>query len=275
MEYVEVQGASIPKIGLGTWMLGGESCREIVEKALVLGYRLFDTAQSYDNESKVGAGILAGLGQLGIDRDELWVTTKLSQDNLSRARVEPSVHDSLRRLGLEYVDELLIHWPSTEVPLRETLEAMTDLVEKGYVRHVGVSNFTPPLLEEALQIAPILSNQVELHPFLAQDRLLAIAERHELALAAYSPLARGRVARDPVLAEIARARGKTAPQVALRWLTQHANVYATPKAASEEHLRENLDIFDFELSADEANRVAHLARGERLIDPEWAPDWDR
>lgn len=275
MEYVEVQGASIPKIGLGTWMLEGERCREIVELALVIGYRHIDTAQAYGNEAKVGAGIMAGIGQLGIDRDELFVTTKLSTDNLTRDRVKRSALESLRHLGLDEIDLLLIHWPSDRVPLRETLEAMMRLQDERLVRAIGVSNFTPALLEEALEIAPILVNQIEHHPYLAQDRLLALTERRDVCLAAYSPLARGRVAKDSVLAAIGERHGKTASQVALRWLTQHRNVCAIPKAASERHLRENLDIFDFEVSADEAHRITQLERGERLIDPAWAPEWSR
>ncbi len=275
MEYVEVQGASIPKIGLGTWMLEGERCREIVEQALVVGYRHIDTAQMYENEPKVGAGILAGINQLGIERDDLWITTKLGLDNLTRDRVKRSTQESLKHLALDYVDLLLIHWPSDRVPLRETLEAMMHLQHDGLVRYLGVSNFTPSLLEEAMEIAPILVNQIEYHPFLGQDRRRAIADRNELCLTAYSPLARGRVPKNEVLRDIGERYGKSATQVALRWLTQQRNVCAIPKGSSVEHLKEDFDIFDFELSADEANRIDRLERGERLIDPEWAPEWGR
>lgn len=275
MEYVEVQGASIPKIGLGTWRLEGESCREIVEMALAIGYRHFDTAQAYENEAKVGAGLLAGIGQMGIERDELWVTTKLAMDNLTRDRVHKSTHESLKHLALEPIDLLLIHWPSDRVPLRETLSAMMELVDEGLVRYVGVSNFPPALLDEALSMAPIVADQVEYHPFLAQDRLRAMCEHHDVCLTAYTPLASGRVAEDDTLRRIGERYGKSATQVALRWLTQQRNVAAIPKASSEEHLRANLDIFDFELSADDARAVESLARGERLIDPSWAPDWGR
>lgn len=273
MEHVEVQGAKIPKIGLGTWMLEGRQCREMVERALALGYRHIDTAQGYGNEAEVGAGLAAAMKRGGIDRDELFVTTKLAMDNLTRERVGPSARASLERLGLDRLDLLLIHWPSESVPLRETLEAMQRLVEEGLVRHLGVSNFTLALLEEARSIAPILANQVEHHPFLAQDRLLEIAEQTELCLTAYSPLARGRVERSDVLRSIGEQHGKSASQVALRWLIQHPNECAIPKASSEAHLRANLDVFDFTLSDAEMRRISGLARGERLIDPAWAPRW--
>lgn len=275
MDYVEVQGASIPKIGLGTWELEGERCREIVEMALALGYRHFDTAQMYANEAKVGAGLLAGIGQMGIERDDLWVTTKLGLDNLTRDRVRRSTHESLKHLALDQVDLLLIHWPSDRVPLRETLEAMMELSSEGLVRYVGLSNFTPSLLEEALSIAPILCNQVEYHPLLAQDDMRTICETHELCLAAYSPLARGRVAKNETLRDIGEKYGKSASQVALRWLTQHRNVCAIAKGSTEAHLRANLDVFDFELTAEDVHRIGALARGERIVDPEWAPDWGR
>ncbi|HJL18558.1 MAG TPA: aldo/keto reductase [Sandaracinaceae bacterium LLY-WYZ-13_1] len=269
MEYVDVGGARIPKIGLGTWQLTGEACRDVVEKAIAAGYRHIDTAQMYENEAKVGAAIAAS----GVDRDALWVTTKLGLDQVSADAVGRSTHDSLRRLGLDYVDLLLIHWPSEEVPLRETLGAMQRLQETGEVRHLGVSNFTPSLLEEARELAPIVCNQVEYHPFLSQDALRTLCDRHELMLTAYSPLARGEVAKNETLRAIGERHGKSAVQVGLRWLTQQKNVAAIPKTSDPDHLKANLEIFDFELDADDANRIAKLARGERLIDPSWAPEW--
>lgn len=270
MHYVEIQGEQVPKIGLGTWMLEGDACRAVVERALELGYRHIDTAQAYGNESKVGGALETS----GIDRDEIFLTTKIAFDNLRRDAVLRSAHESRRRLASEYVDLLLVHWPSPDVPLGETLEAMMELQEDGVTRHVGVSNFPPSLLEEALTIAPILAVQVEYHPFLAQHRLLAMCRRADLMLTAYSPLARGRVAKEPVLQEIGERHGKTAAQVALRWLVQQTDVAAIPKASSEEHLRDDIDVFDFALSLDEVHRVDGLARGERLIDPEWAPRWE-
>ncbi|MEC7525971.1 MAG: aldo/keto reductase [Myxococcota bacterium] len=271
MEYVEVQGARVPKLGLGTWQLEGDECRRIVEAAIGMGYRHIDTAQAYENEAKVGAAIAAS----GVDRDELWVTTKVWMDNAAADAVVKSTHDSLRRLGLDHVDLLLIHWPSQEVPLSETLGAMEKLVRSGEARYIGVSNFTPSLLEESLELAALQCVQVEHHPYLAQDRIRQMAERHELMLTAYSPLARGEVNDDDTLKAIGEETGKTPAQVTLRWLTQHRNVAAIPKSSSKEHLKANLEVFDFELDAGQANRIAKLAEGKRLIDPDFAPQWER
>ena len=157
--------------------------------------------------------------------------------------------------------------------MRETLEAMREVQEEGVTRFLGVSNFTPELLDEALTLAPLSCIQVEYHPFLGQERLLAMARQKDLMLTAYSPLARGRVANDQVLRRIGERHGKNPVQVALRWLIQQHGVSAIPKASSEDHLRSNLDIFDFELSHDEVLQIRGLERGERLIDPEWAPPW--
>lgn len=269
MEYVDVQAESVPKIGLGTWQMTGDECRGAVERALELGYRHIDTAQAYQNEAMIGAAIETS----GLERDEIFLSTKLGLDNLRRDDVIRTAHDSRRRLAVDYIDLLMIHWPSEEVPLSETLEAMMRLQEEGTIRYIGVSNFTPSLLEEAMGIAPIMAVQVEYHPFLAQHRLLAICRQRELMLTAYSPLARGKVAKDRTLREIGEKYGKTPAQVALRWLAQQHNVSAVPKASTEEHIRENLEIFDFELDTEEQRRVAALDRGERLIDPDFAPQW--
>lgn len=271
MEYVEVQGSRVPKLGLGTWQLEGELCRTMVEKAIAMGYRHIDTAQAYANEAKVGAGIAAS----GVDREDLWVTTKVWMDNAAADAVVKSTHDSLRRLGLDHLDLLLIHWPSEKVPLSETLGAMEKLMRSGETRYIGVSNFPPSLLRESLEMAPLQCIQVEHHPYLAQDEIRQLAERRELMLTAYSPLARGEVMEDETLQAIAEETGKSPAQVVLRWLTQHRNVAAIPKSSSVEHLRSNLEIFDFELDAGQANRIAKLAEGKRLIDPDFAPQWER
>lgn len=275
MQYVEVQGERIPALGLGTWELTSQACRLVMERAIELGYRHFDTAQTYENEAKVGAAIGAAIRTSGISRDDFWVTTKLAPDHLREERVRKTARESLKRLGLEYIDLLLIHWPSREVPLSETLRAMEDLVDEGLTRYLGVSNFPPSMLEEALEIAPILCNQVEYHPYLAQDALLALCRRHDVMLCAYSPFAHGNLGEDDeVLREIAAAHGKTVHQIVLRWLIQQHNVATIPKASNEDHLRENIDIFDFELDHGEMRRIAELDRGERFMDPETAPDWE-
>jgi len=262
--------ASIPAIGFGTWQLTGRVCGDRVRDALVAGYRHIDTAQMYANEHEVGRG----LRESGVDRGEVFLTTKLWIDNLARDAVLSSTDESLTRLQTDYLDLLLIHWPSEDVPLAETLGAMRELQEAGRVRHLGVSNFPPSWLERALGETPLVCDQVECHPLLGQERLLASVRRHGLALVAYSPLAHGDAVDEKALAEIGERHGKSPAQVALRWLVQQEGVAAIPKASRPGHLRENLDVFDFELSPAEMERIAGLARGQRVVDPELAPDWE-
>lgn len=270
MDYLTLQGARIPVLGLGTYRLQGAACREAVADALALGYRHIDTAQTYDNEADVGRAWRAA----GVAREDLFLTTKVWIDNLAPARVDASVEESLRHLQTDYVDLLLIHWPSDAVPLAATLDAMQALQAQGKARHLGVSNFTPTLLREALRHAPLLCNQVEYHPYLSQAPLLALARKHDLMLTAYSPLARARVLRDPTLQAIAARHGKTPVQVALRWLVQQPNVAAIPKAATAAHRRANLDVFSFALTDEEQQAIDGLARGQRLVDPAFAPAWE-
>lgn len=272
METVDIRGVHVPKLGFGTWQLTGKDAREGVAHALELGYRHVDTAQMYGNEAEVGAG----LADAGVDRDEVFLATKLGVDNLEPGAVVSSVEDSLRRLGTDRVDVLYIHWPPRDPSrLPPTLSAMNDLRSAEKVRHIGVSNFPPSFVRAAMAEAPVLANQVEYHPYLKQDALLDLAREHDHALVAYSPLARGRAADDPAILEIAEAHGKTPSQVVLRWLVQQGPVATIPKSAHAERRAENADIFDFSLSEDEAKRIAALDRGERLIDPPFAPDWER
>jgi diketogulonate reductase-like aldo/keto reductase len=259
MEYVTAAGESIPALGLGTYQLRGRSCTETVRRALDVGYRHLDTAEYYDNESAVGEAI----ADSPVDRSELFLTTKVWRTNLAYDDAIRSARESLRKLGTDYVDLLLIHWPSRSVPTEETLRAFEDLREEGVVRHVGVSNFSVAQLREAIAAAdaPILTNQIQYHPFQDQGDLLAYCVENDVTLTAYSPLAKGRVATDETLREIGDRHGKTAAQVALRWFLQQECVAAIPKASSEAHLRENFDVFDFELSDAEMERVFDLQGG--------------
>lgn len=266
----EIQGHRVPALGFGTFQLEGRDCYQGVRDALDIGYRHIDTAQMYGNEEQVGRAI----EDSRISREDIFLTTKLWFDNLAPGRVRDTAEESLRKLRVEGVDLLLIHWPNDDVPLGDTLAAMLDLREEGKTRHVGVSNFTPSWLRRALERAPVLCNQVEYHPFLGQESLLDEAREHDLLLTAYSPLARGRVPKDSRLQEIGDAHGKSAAQVALRWLIQQPRVAAIPKASTAEHRRANFDVFDFELSEEEMERIHGLARGQRVIDPEFAPAWE-
>jgi 2,5-diketo-D-gluconate reductase B len=227
-----------------------------VERALALGYRHIDTAQMYANEGEVGRAIRNS----GVDREEIFLVTKVRTSSFSHGGVIRSTRESLEKLQTGFVDLLLMHWPNPSVPLEETLGAMRELQEEGSVRHVGVSNFPPSMVEEAAQHATVFCNQVEYHPYRAQDELLGQAEEMDYLLTAYSPVARGRVSNDATLKEIGEAHGKTPAQVALRWLIQQQQVAAIPKAASEDHLRSNIDVFDFELSDEEMGRIFALRR---------------
>lgn len=253
MDYVSAQGERVPAIGLGTWRLTGEDCREAVGTALELGYRHLDTAQAYDNERQVGEAIRAS----DVDREDIFLTTKLDRSNRAYDDVRRSVEGSLAKLGTSYLDVLLIHNPNWRTPLRETLDAMSTLVEEGTVRHIGVSNFGVDRLDEArsLSEAPIFTDQVQFHPHWDQTELLDYCAIHDVLLTAYSPLGHGGVLADPVVREVADRRGRSPAQVALRWVIQHENVVAIPKATSWEHLAANLDVFDFELDADEMERI--------------------
>jgi 2,5-diketo-D-gluconate reductase B len=270
MEYFDLNGEQVPKLGLGTWQIEGDEARESVRDALEIGYRHIDTAQAYQNEQQVGQGI----AESPVDRDDIFLTTKVWKENARAEDVQSSTEESLRKLDTEYVDLLLLHWPVDDVPVAETLNALAELKQSGKARHIGVSNFTPTQLREACSVQNLATNQVEYHPYLDQSEVLAEVRERGMFLTAYSPLARGRVIQDEVLDGIGQNYGKSGAQVALRWQLQQDDVVTIPKAASSGHRKANFDIFDFELTEDEMQEVSKLARGDRLIDPGFAPDWE-
>jgi diketogulonate reductase-like aldo/keto reductase len=253
---VETEGGSIPALGFGTARMTGTDCYRAVETALEVGYRHLDTAQMYDNEDAVGDALAAS----DVPREDVFVVTKLNTDNFARADVLESTRRSLERLRIETVDCLLIHAPRDYVPLTETVEAMNELQESGRVEHIGVSNFSVEQLERARECSstPIVTNQVKYHPYYRQDKLLSYCVDHDVALTAYSPLAEGAVVGDERLEAIGERYDKSAAQVALRWLLQQPTVAPIPKAASPEHIEANADVFDFELSREEMERVFEL-----------------
>jgi 2,5-diketo-D-gluconate reductase B len=240
-----------------------------VARALQIGYRHIDTAQAYDNEAEIGQALRSS----GVTRSGVFLASKVWTDDLAPEAVKRSAERSLSKLDTDYLDLLLIHWPSEIVPVEKTLDALCELQEDGNVRHVGVSNFTPSLMERALEHSPIFCNQIEYHPLLSQERHLNLAREHDYMITAYAPLARGKVLHDETLQEIGRKHGKSAAQVALRWLLQKEVVAVIPKATSRAHLEANFDIFDFELDDDDERRIGKCARDERLVDPEFAPAW--
>ena len=262
----------IPLIGLGTWDLRGRTCARMVEQSLRLGYRHVDTAEMYDNEREVGEGLRAS----GIPRDQVFVTTKVWPDHLAPRELERATKESLAKLKLSAVDLLLIHWPNPRIPLADTVGALCRMKREGFAKHIGVSNFTVELLEQAVKLAtePLVTNQIEWHPFIDQDKVVEACHAHGLAVTAYSPMARGRVLSDETLRRIGVRHGKTAGQVGLRYLVQRGAV-VIPRSSRPEGLAQNLAIFDFELTPDEMAQVARLThpRG-RIVDWSGAPDWD-
>ena len=274
MQTITANGAQIPAIGLGVMTLKEETCVKAVDAALRLGYRHIDTAQMYGNERETGEGLRAS----GIPRDEVFVTTKVWHDKLRAGDFERSVDESLARLGLSHVDLLLIHWPNKDVPLKETIDVLCKTRREGKTRHIGVANFTVALIEEAVKLAtePLVTNQIEVHPFIDRSKVIAAARRHGLSITAYCPIARGAAPGDAVLARIGAAHGKSPAQVSLRFLVQQG-IVVIPRTAKIERLESNAAIFDFTLSDEEMARIGKLAhpRG-RVVNYAFsgAPQWD-
>jgi 2,5-diketo-D-gluconate reductase B len=272
MNFIEANGAKIPAIGLGTWELRGRTCARLVEQALRLGYRHIDTAQVYENEREVGEGLRGS----GVKRDDVFITTKVWTSHFTPHDLERSAKESLVKLRLTEVDLLLLHWPNPQVPLSETLGALARAKQLGLARHIGVSNFTVALIEEAVAACtePLVCDQVEYHPYLDQTKVRQACARHGLAVVAYSPVAKGRIKNDQALKRIGERYRKTSAQVCLRWLVQQ-NVAAIPRTSKLERLSENLAIFDFELSDEDMREISGMgSAGGRLTDFAFAPKWD-
>lgn len=273
MPKLSSRGAEIPVIGFGTSQLG--NCGEIVAHALKAGYRHIDTAWKYGTEKGVGEGMRLS----GVPRKDIFLTTKVSHEHLRAADFARSVDESLQRLQTDYVDLLLVHWPTIDnIPLAETMGALAKAKRDGKTRYVGVANFNIALTEEAMRLCPepLSVLQAEYHPYLDQTKVLAFCRKAGLIFMAYCPLGRGRVFKEPVLDEIARSKGKTLAQVALRWLVQQGNIAPIPRSSDPRHMAESLDVFDFTLSDDEMKRVSALKRSDgRIANPAGrAPAWD-
>jgi diketogulonate reductase-like aldo/keto reductase len=270
---LSARGAQIPVVGFGTSQLG--DCADVVAQALELGYRHIDTAWKYGTEPGVGRGMQLS----GVPRKEIFLTTKVSHEYLRAADFARSVGESLERLQTDYVDLLLVHWPSVDnVPLAETMGALAKAKRDGKARHIGVANFNIAMVEDAMRLCPepLCVLQAEYHPYLRQAKVLDFCRRAGLIFMAYCPLARGRLFGDPVLAEIAKSKGRTIAQTALRWLVQQGNIAPIPRSANAQHMAESLRVFDFALSDEEMNRIHALARPDgRIANPKGrAPAWD-
>ena len=272
---LSAHGAQIPAVGYGTMLFPEpERAVELIVCSLECGYRHIDTARKYGSEEWVGEGIRAS----GLPRKDIWVTTKVTEENAKADDFTRSVDTSLKTLGLDYVDLLLIHWPQPKVPLEETLGALAKARREGLAKNIGVSNFTVPLLDEAVGKCPepLLTNQIEYHAYIRQDKIIAGCGRHGLLVTCHVPLARGAVLEDPVIQDIAKSHGKTAAQVALKWLVQQPDMVVVPRALEYSEIKENIDIFDFELSENEMNQISGLRdRNLRIVDPTVRrPVWD-
>jgi len=272
MQFLDAKGAHIPILGLGTWELKGRDCARLVEQAIRLGYRHIDTAQMYGNEREVGEGVRAS----GVKRDEIFVTTKVMPENLAPGLLERSVRESVGHLRLGEIDLLLLHWPNKGIPLEETINALVGVKRDGLVRNIGVSNYTVALIEEAARLSGerLVCNQIECHPYLDQSKVIAACRAHDMAVVAYSPIAKGNTTDDAVLARIGKAHGKTPAQVSLRYLIQQG-IGAIPRTSRVERLAENIAIFDFDLTDAEMGDIAKLAKPDgRMVDWAWSPNWD-
>jgi diketogulonate reductase-like aldo/keto reductase len=273
MTVVEANGARIPAVGLGTMTLKEGAGIEMIAHALKLGYRHLDTAQAYGNEREVGEALRAS----GVKREDVFITTKVFRDRLIPGEFERAVDESLDRLKLPFVDLVLIHWPNPEVPLPGTVASLCSVKRAGKTRNIGVSNFTVALIEEAVRIAdePIATNQIEVHPFIDQDKVIAACRKHGISVTAYCPVARGHVPGNETLARIGKAHGKSAAQVSLRFLVQQGMI-VIPRTSKKERLAENLAIEDFTLTPPEMAEIGKLKKPDgRVVNPAFAPQWDK
>jgi diketogulonate reductase-like aldo/keto reductase len=270
---IEANGVSIPALGFGVFRMSNAEVERVVPAALEAGLRHFDTAQIYANEAALGRA----LASAGARRDELFLTTKVWVDNYSRDRFSASVDESLEKLGVEQVDLLLLHWPGDSVPLPAQIGMLNAVHAAGKARHIGVSNQSVAQMHQSIQLstAPVVTNQVEVHPYLDQRELIAAAKDAGVAITAYYGMADGQVPADPIIRAIGERYGKTAAQVGLRWIVQQG-IVALTKTARAERVAENAAIFDFDLSDEDMTAISSLARSDgRIVNPEGlAPDWD-
>lgn len=275
MHTVSANGAIIPSIGFGTFRMSGVEVLKIVPHALKAGFRHVDTAQIYGNEAEVGDAIAAS----GVARRDIFLTTKVWVENYERDAFVRSVDESLKKLKTDYVDLLLLHWPNEFVSLSEQIGALNEVHQIGKVRHIGVSNFNTALMEESIKLskAPLVTNQIEYHPYLNQDTVLAAAKSAGMSVTGYYGMADGKVFSDPLLKDIGAKHGRSVAQIVLRWLIQQEGVVALSKTVGEARVVENLAITDFALSADEMAAISGLATSDgRIVSPQGlAPDWDK
>lgn len=272
MQTIKTRGVAIPRLGFGTFRMPGGDAQPVVESAIGLGYRHIDTAAMYENEAGVGAAIAVS----GVRRDEFFVTTKVWHDQLAPDTLRRAFETSLNKLRLDYLDLYLIHWPARAMDMAATLEALTAIQDAGQTKAIGVCNFNLPMIRRAVDEigAPIAVHQVEYHPFLSQEPMLAYLRSKNIPLTAYAPLAQGRAASDETLTAIGRKHGASAAQIAIAWLLDQPNVLAIPKAARPEGQRMNRGAVKIRLDGDDRALIARLPKDRRFVRPPFAPDWD-
>jgi 2,5-diketo-D-gluconate reductase B len=242
-------GRSIPAFGLGTWQLRGDDCVRAVSLALEIGYTHIDTSDDYGNEEEIGRALR------GFDREKVFITSKVDDSMLRKDDVVRGCEGSLKRLGVDYIDLYLIHRPNPTIPISETMQGMKMIVDRGWVRNIGISNFGERGTAEAVDAAeiPVCNNQIKIHPYHYPAELIGFLQERNITVTAYSPLDTGQLVRDDLLTQIGERHGKSAAQVSIRWLLDRGLV-VIPKATTEDHVRENID-FDWELSDEDDSRI--------------------
>lgn len=265
---------NMPQLGMGTFRLKGDVARKAVSDALRAGFRHIDTAQFYDNEEQVGDAIITS----GLDRNDVFVTTKVWYEHLTTDKFIPSVHESLSKLKLEYVDLLLIHWPypGDDIPMQTYLQELAKVKELGLARHIGVSNFTISQMKQAEGIlgrGEVYTNQIELHPFMQNRKVVDACRDMGIGVTAYMPFAVGKILNDDTLSDIAKRHQASPAQVVLAWMAAK-QIHAIPSSTSKAHIEENAAYNNVKLTADDIARIDDLDNGERIVDPDFAPDWD-
>lgn len=269
------QQLQLPKLGLGTWPMLDEECSRAVEQAIELGYRHIDTATGYNNEAAVGTA----LARSSTPREQIHVTTKVWWDKLQPAAMRQSLDNSLKALQSDYVDLFLIHWPGNggkDWSLEQSIETLVELQQSGKAKHIGVANFTLPMLRRAVDElgAPLAALQVEYHLMLDRQPLLDFVRQHDMALTAYTPLARGKAAQAAQVQQVADKHAVLPSQVVLQWLLAQDNVAAIPKASGKANQLSNLQALDLRLDADDLALLAELPKNLRVVNPDFAPQWD-
>ncbi|MBU2977489.1 2,5-didehydrogluconate reductase DkgB [Alteromonas sp. C1M14] len=265
---------TMPQLGAGTYRLEGDEARRAVCDAISVGFRHIDTAQFYGNEEQIGDAIKTS----GLPRDDFFITTKVWHENLDQGSFMPSVHESLNKLKLDYVDLLLIHWPSPnqQIPMSTYLSLLKQVKDEGLARHIGVSNFTMAQIDEAESIlgaGEIFTNQIELHPFFQNRQVAEHCKAKNIGITAYMPFAVGKVMKDETLKAVAEQFDATPAQVVLAWM-EEKGINAIPSSTNKDHLKANIEYGKVKLNKDQIQRIDELDNGERIVDPEFAPNWD-